>query len=82
MTDAAKKRAYVSDLYSGKGWKHKVSRMHDDQVVAIYLKHQGDGEDPEPYSPEEDGDTIDFPESALPHPIHGPHQNEDDFPMY
>lgn len=83
MTTAAQQRAYVSDLYSGRGWKHRVSKMPDSQITAIYLKHQSDGDPPEAYSDEPE-EALDFPESALPHPVHtaGPHANEDNFPIY
>lgn len=83
MTDAERKRAYVSDLYSGKGWKHKVSKMSDDQIVAIYLKHQNDGKEPEAYSePELEPEPIPEPLVDVPQVRHGPHANEDDFPLY
>lgn len=29
-------REKISDLYSGLGWRDKVARMYDDQVIAIY----------------------------------------------
>lgn len=29
-------RNAISGLYRGLGWKDKVARMHDDQVMAIY----------------------------------------------
>lgn len=35
------KRAFVAGLYPGEGWKKKVKRMPDSQVIAIYLREQG-----------------------------------------
>lgn len=37
MSDAAK-RSFVASLYPGKGWKKKVSKMSNSQVLAIYFK--------------------------------------------
>lgn len=81
MTDAERKRAFVADLYDAKRWKKRVARMSDDQVTAIFLRNQKADESDQP---EPDNEQFDLPESALPHPIHmhGPHQNEDDFPIY
>jgi len=86
VTDADRKRAYVSDLYSGKSWKRKVSRMPDEQITAIYLKHQGDGEKPDEHEDpvqETRLDINDIP-SATPVSVDGPgpHHNEDDFFLY
>lgn len=39
MSDEAK-RSFVASLYPGKGWKKKVSKMSDSQVLAIYFKEQ------------------------------------------
>lgn len=79
---------YVSDLYSGKGWKHKVSQMPDDQITAIYLKHQSDGEEPEAHY-EIDTEEFDVvfevdqePLVDIPQTSAGPHANEDKFPTY
>lgn len=38
MSDMIQKRDYVNGLYSGPGWKAKVRRMTDAQVIAIYLR--------------------------------------------
>lgn len=77
MTDA-QKRQYVADLYPGQGWKHKVGKMSDDQVTAIYLKHQRDDLTPEPYSePEPNPEPEPFLDVSR-----GPHHNEDQFPIY
>lgn len=89
MTDA-QKRQYVYDLYSGHKWKKQVERMPDDQVVAIYLKHQQDGEPPEVYSEEEEPDQTEAPDplekpealADFPQNGRGPHWNEDDFQTY
>lgn len=40
MSDIAKKRAYVYDMYNGRGWHKKVEKMSDAQIVAIYLREQ------------------------------------------
>lgn len=39
MGDEAK-RSFVASLYSGKGWKKKVSKMSESQVLAIYFKEK------------------------------------------
>lgn len=58
MSDINSKRAFVYDLYSSKGWKHKVEKMSDAQVVAIFLRNQ---EKPKEESKEEsDDDPIPF----------------------
>lgn len=85
MSDIALKRTYVSDMYSGKNWKHKVDRMSDEQVIAIYLKHTNDGEVPAAYSDSEhvSDEQVDFDDigtASVSGP--GPHHNEDDFPTY
>lgn len=72
MTDA-QKRQYVANLYAGKNWKRRVTKMPDDQVTAIYLKHLQDGTIDEP---EED------PQEHLEVPAHPPHHNEDEFHTY
>lgn len=38
MSDIEIKRAYVADLYPGPGWKKKVNKMPEAQVLAIYLR--------------------------------------------
>jgi hypothetical protein len=64
MTDIDLKRATVADLYPGPGWKAKVGRMTDNQVVAIYLREKA--KQPTPYDdkpkPKEESndDTIPF----------------------
>lgn len=82
---AAQKRVYVSDLYPGHNWKRKVDRMPDDQITAIYLKHQADGKQPEEAA--EASGTSDeqdeTPDTSPPTVISGqPHANEDDFQIY
>ena len=37
------KRAYVSNMYPGRGWKTKVKHMSDIQITAIYLKEERAG---------------------------------------
>lgn len=43
MGTESKKRVAVSNAYHGKGWKEKVNKMPDKQIVAVYLnlKMQG-----------------------------------------
>ena len=36
-------RAAVAALYSGKGWKEKVARMPEGQILAIYNKRVIEG---------------------------------------
>lgn len=79
MTDADKKRAYVSDLYSGPKWKKQIRGMHDDQITAIYLDHQRDGK-----KPQHDEMAIEIvePERLVDIPQTHPHANEDLFEIY
>lgn len=39
MTIKAMRKA-VMDLYDGIGWKNRVSRMKDEQVIAIYKQSE------------------------------------------
>lgn len=58
--DITVKRAFVADLYPGEGWKKKVQRMPDSQVIAIYLREQG--KPPKHDKPKEsDGSGDDIP---------------------
>jgi len=87
MTNADQKRSYVCDLYPGSNWKKKVERMPDDQITAIYLKHQDDGQPPESYSDHDEAESLEFEPEAQPlveppRVLRGPHANEDDFPSY
>jgi len=84
MTNADQKRAYVSDLYHGSNWKKKVERMLDDQITAIYLKHQSDGQPPESYSEHDEPESLELEPEVEPlvEVQRGPHHNEDDFPSY
>lgn len=89
MTDAQRKRAYVSDLYSGPRWKKRVEKMSDEQITAIYLSHQADGT-----KPEHDEETHAEPDALLElpglkelvdsRPKSGldPHHNEDEFTIF
>ena len=36
-------RYYVKEAYSGKAWKKKVSKMPDNQILAIYQRMVKDG---------------------------------------
>lgn len=42
MTVEQMRRA-ISEVYSGWGWKTKVARMYDDQVIAVYYNFQERG---------------------------------------
>lgn len=42
MNDINNKRTVLRDLY-GPGWKAKVDKMTDSQVIAIYLKFTKEG---------------------------------------
>lgn len=55
MIDIDKKRQFVADLYPGEGWKKKVKRMPDSQIIAIYMSEK-DKQDPKPKKPKESGD--------------------------
>lgn len=55
--DITVKRAFVESLYPGPGWKHKVEKMPDRQVIAIYLREQG--KPPKDKPKESDGGTGD-----------------------
>jgi hypothetical protein len=37
MSDIEKKRDYVYHMYGSPGWRQKVLKMPDSQVIAIYL---------------------------------------------
>jgi len=60
MSDIQLKRTFVYEMYSGRGWKAKVNRMSDAQIIAIFLREQkkileaqaekdADDEDPIPF---------------------------------
>lgn len=58
--DIHRKRAFVSDMYPGKGWKRKVKHMSDIQVTAIYLKEQAKPKKAKPEKEKENHDDIPF----------------------
>lgn len=58
MSDIQIKRAFVYDLYPGKGWHRKVNKMSDAQVAAIYLRKQQEAND---NSEEKNDDGSDIP---------------------
>lgn len=39
----AQMRNEIAMVYPGEGWKQKVDRMHERQVVAIYMNFQRNG---------------------------------------
>lgn len=79
--DSEKKRAYVSDLYSGPKWKQRVARMTDSTITAIYLDHQDRGRIPRhkesSIKPPEPEKLVDISAMTV-----GPHANEDEFEIY
>lgn len=60
MSDINLKRVFVSDLYPSRGWKHKVARMSDTQVIAIFLREQKKATETTK-SKEESDDSGDIP---------------------
>lgn len=50
-----KERQYVAGMYKNSGWRRKVAKMSDAQVIAIYLKEQSKPkpEDKPPDPPED-----------------------------
>lgn len=48
MSDIDRKRGVVSDLYPHRGWKKKVARMSDAQVIAIFLREQSKAHESKP----------------------------------
>lgn len=57
MDEIEQKRAFVADLYPGPGWKQKVKKMPDSQVIAIYLREQGKPHNDKP----KEGENDDIP---------------------
>jgi hypothetical protein len=45
MSDMDKKRDHVQGMYKSPGWKAKVRKMSDAQVVAIYLREISKAQD-------------------------------------
>jgi hypothetical protein len=60
MSDIEVKRAYVADLYPGPGWKKKVQRMPDAQVIAIYLREHDKPKQAKPKESKANGGDIPF----------------------
>lgn len=60
MTDMDRKRAFVSGLYPAEGWKKKVAKMPDKQVVAIYLREQAKANETKPKKEDDGQDTFPF----------------------
>lgn len=40
MVDIRMARGVVAEMYDGRGWKRKVDKMPDAQVLAIYRRHE------------------------------------------
>lgn len=51
-----RKRAFVSDMYDARGWKKKVVRMSDAQVIAIFLREQQKADETKLKEDSNDGD--------------------------
>lgn len=61
MSDIEAKRAFVAGISSSPGWKKKVLKMSEAQVVAIYLKEQAKTTRPKPVDKtEKSGDDLPF----------------------
>lgn len=45
MSDMDQKRDHVNGMYPGKGWKAKVAKMSDAQVMAIYMREVNKAKD-------------------------------------
>lgn len=60
MSDIDKKRATVIDLYPHRGWKKKVDKMSDAQVIAIFLREQNKAEEKSKEEDTPDDDAINF----------------------
>lgn len=39
MSDIELKRTFVHNMYQGEGWKKRVKKMGDSQILAIYMKN-------------------------------------------
>jgi hypothetical protein len=64
MADIDKKRDYVQGMYKSPGWKSKVQKMSDSQVVAIYLREIAKAQDrgkPKPKPKPKESGTDDAP---------------------
>lgn len=60
MSDIDRKRAVVGDLYPHRGWKKKVARMPDAQVIAIFLREQNKANETKAKEEKSDEDDIIF----------------------
>lgn len=58
MSDIDRKRSFLHDMYPHRGWKKKVNRMTDAQVIAIYLREQNKATESKS---KEDSDAGDIP---------------------
>lgn len=54
--DLAAKREFVASLYPGPRWKRKVSRMPDNQVLAIFFREKKKAEEAEAQKKKESSD--------------------------
>lgn len=39
-------RDYILSMYPGEGWAHKVAKMDDNQVMAVYFSMKKKGQQP------------------------------------
>jgi hypothetical protein len=61
MSDMDQKRDFVMALYKGAGWKKKVQKMPDNQVIAIYMRETNKAKErPKPPKPKESTDETPF----------------------
>lgn len=61
MADIDQKRDFVMGLYKSPGWRAKVLRMPDNQVIAIYMREINKAKErPKPPKPKESDDGSPF----------------------
>lgn len=60
MSDIDQKRDYVMGLYKSDGWKAKVRKMPDNQVIAIYMREVNKAKERPKPKPKESDDGTPF----------------------
>lgn len=53
-------RKWVGELYPGRGWKKKVSKMSDSQILAIYIREHQKPSKPKPKQDKESNPDAEF----------------------
>lgn len=56
MSGMVHKRDFVSAMYDARGWRKKVAKMTDEQVVAIFLREQKKADEAKSKEDSNDGD--------------------------